>query len=133
MCITRTGLFLHWSTSPSLVRLLALRKQQALCGLPVGVSRLDHVSDTSCTMTENLHALSPHGPQFPWKLDLTVCSVVEVHSFPDRLGSPPLALLSQDLKCSFHKMDPILFLSWVLRVGSNSLSPFHFVKGLPAV
>ena len=30
-------------------------------------------------MTENLHALSAHGPRFPGKLDLTGCSVVEVH------------------------------------------------------
>ena len=43
------------------------------------VSRLDHaLGHKQHTMTENLHALSAHGPQFPGTLDLTGCSDVVV-------------------------------------------------------
>ena len=63
-----------------MIRLGPSNHPQALCGLPLGVSRLDHALGHKLhTMTENLHALSAHGPQFPGTLDLTGCSFVEVH------------------------------------------------------
>ena len=54
------------------IRLGPSNHPQALCGPHLGVSRLDDaLGHKTHTMTENLHALSAHGPQFPGTLDLT--------------------------------------------------------------
>ena len=55
------------------------------CSTPAGVSRLDlALGHKLHTMTENLHALSADGPRFLRTLDLTNCSVVEVHEVRHR-------------------------------------------------
>ena len=137
---------------------------QALCGPPLGLSRLDLAFGHKLhTMTENLHALSTHGPQFLGRLDLTGSSVVEVlelrrHrwirrrwrlSEPLRLpcqhrplhvqtrlaqppAQPPLVPPTQDSKCSAHQVDPILFLSTVIRVvQAHSAWCSAFSRGSP--
>ena len=104
-------------------------------------------------MTENLHALSADDPPFLRMLDLTTCSVVEVHEVrhPQRIRrrsrlSEPLRLPCQSARAEYlrpkirsdqpHRMDPTLSPFSGLTGGPGSLClvlcPFkgHPVDGL---
>ena len=83
------GFWLQGINNPTM-RLGPSNHPETLCGLPLGVSRLDHALGHKLhTMTEHLHALSAHGPRFPGTLDLMGCSPSSRFTkfvTPDRFG-----------------------------------------------